>query len=244
MNLQEKLKGIAEQRGVDYFGIADLKSVKKFTRGFGGDEIEEYSLAISLGITLPHTVVDGIADREKISARVAYKNQAYDVINLRLDLITSELSSFIQRQGYASYPVPASRRVSDEKIAAIFSHKLAASQAGLGWIGKSCLLITPDNGPRVRWASVLTTAPLKSSGSPVTPKCGNCLECVKICPVNAYTGRNFVPEEPREARYNALKCQTYFSEKKADGDPFACGLCLYVCPHGRKRKFITEKGKV
>ena len=40
------------------------------------------------------------------------------------------------------------------------SHKLVAHLAGLGRIGRSCLLLTPGAGPRVRLATVLTNAPL------------------------------------------------------------------------------------
>ncbi len=36
--------------------------------------------------------------------------------------------------------------------------------AGLGRIGKSCLLITPEAGPRVHWATVLTDAPMQVTG--------------------------------------------------------------------------------
>jgi epoxyqueuosine reductase QueG len=34
--------------------------------------------------------------------------------------------------------------------------------AGLGWIGKSCSLISPHFGPRLRLVTVLTNAPLKA----------------------------------------------------------------------------------
>jgi epoxyqueuosine reductase QueG len=119
----------------------------------------------------------------------------------------------------------------------MFSHKMAAHLAGLGWIGKSCLLITPQVGPRVRWVSVLTDAPLEVTGEPMVEQCGSCQECVEICPVQAFTGRPFREEEPREMRYDAGKCDRYFRKmKEKNGDLAICGLCLYVCPHGRTRE--------
>ena len=94
-----------------------------------------------------------------------YKHHAYDTVNDLLDTIALRLSNSLQRQGYRAFPIPASKRaVVDERVAAIFSHKLAAHMAGLGWIGKSCLLITPEAGPRVRWATVLTDAPIARNG--------------------------------------------------------------------------------
>jgi epoxyqueuosine reductase QueG len=155
-------------------------------------------------------------------------------MNQRLDLIASSLSSVLQRDGHRAFPVPASQTVDDERICAVFSHKMAAHLAGLGWIGKSCLLITSEVGPRVRWATVLTDAPLKATGEPMEERCGSCVQCVEICPVEAFTGQPFRENEPREARYDASKCDRYFSKMEAQGEVPVCGLCLYICPQGRQ----------
>ena len=57
-------------------------------------------------------------------------------------------------------PLPAAERIDNERVCATMPHKAVAYLSGFGWIGKNCLLITPDNGPRVRWTTVLTDAPL------------------------------------------------------------------------------------
>jgi len=59
---------------------------------------------------------------------------------------------------------------------------------------------------------------------------------VKICPVKAFTGRDFVESESREYRYDARKCEDYFNWMKDKGKIPVCGLCLYVCPYGRKEE--------
>lgn len=92
----------------------------------------------------------------------------------------------------------------------LFSHKLAAHLAGLGWIGKSCLPVTPEAGPRVRWASVLTDAPL-AAGEQLEERCGECEACVEVCPAGAFSGRSFFSDEPRAARFDAFKCRYYHS---------------------------------
>jgi epoxyqueuosine reductase QueG len=96
------------------------------------------------------------------------------------------------------------------------------------------LLVTPQAGPRVRWATVLTDAPLPACQALVENGCGDCQACVEICPVQAFTGRPFHPAEPRELRFDAHRCAKYFDELKAGGaDPAVCGMCLYVCPYGK-----------
>jgi epoxyqueuosine reductase len=164
-----------------------------------------------------------------------YRHHAYDQVNPRLDQVTLQLARALQRSGHRALNVPASQQVDKEQICGVFSHKMAAHLAGLGWIGKSCMLITPEMGPRVRWGTVLTDAPLPVTGGPADERCGTCQDCVDICPVEAYTGRAFRADEPRKARFDARKCQRYFQEMESAGTAHVCGLCLYVCPHGRSR---------
>ncbi|MCX6650384.1 MAG: 4Fe-4S dicluster domain-containing protein [Methanomassiliicoccales archaeon] len=67
-------------------------------------------------------------------------------------------------------------------------------------------------------------------------KCGNCTRCVEACPVSAFTGRNFMESEPRELRFDAAKCDSYYKHLKAQGKVEVCGMCLYACPYGKNRK--------
>lgn len=236
MSLQNELNKIALDNCVQYFGVSDLSNAREFIVEQGGEDLSAYPYAISLGIRLNDPIVNELPHREKLTEALNYKHHAYDVINSRLDLTSSILSSYIQEKGYEVLPIPASKRIHDERICAQFSHKLAAHLAGLGWIGKSCLLITPDNGPRVRWTTILTDAPLQPTGNKMESKCGTCNECVRICPVQAFTGRNFTEGESRELRYDAKKCEDYFNEMERNGQIPVCGLCVYVCPHGRKKR--------
>lgn len=234
MNLNEQIKDMARQYGVKYVGVADLTQAGSAVAEQGGDIVAGYPYSISLGIPLIKSIVDQLPNRDQRAAALNYKLHAYNIINQRLDLTASVISGFIQSEGYRVLPIPASDRVDDERICASFSHKLGARLAGLGWIGKSCLLVTPDHGPRVRWTSILTDAPLNPTGEPMDEKCGHCTECVKICPVGAFTGKKFRSGEAREVRYDARKCEKYFKEMTGGGKLAVCGMCLYVCPHGRK----------
>lgn len=231
MDLNQKIERMALDEGADFYGVADLSKAQKFIKEQGGDEVASYPRAISLGIKIMDSIVDQLPHRQERSVAVNYRHQGYDIINRRLDLLASIISSKIQNNGYKALPIPASERYDDERICAVFSHKLAAHLAGHGWIGKSCMLITPETGPRVRWITILTDAPLNVTGTSQDEKCGNCTECVDICPVSAFTGMPFKEDEPREVRYDASKCEKYLLE---EADWEVCGMCVYICPHGRK----------
>jgi len=234
MELNDEIQSVVNACGVDFWGVADLSSAREAIVNQGGSLVADYPFAISIGIALSHSIVDQLPQRADRAVAVSYRHQ-YDVVNQRLDLVASHLNSLLQQRGFRAFPVPAAKRIDDERICAVFSHKLAAHLAGLGWIGKNCLLITPQAGPRVRWVSVLTDGPVQVTRELIAEQCGTCHECVAICPVHAFTGRPFREGEPRELRYDASKCDRYF-EKMRQKQPGleVCGLCVYVCPYGRK----------
>ena len=240
MSLDQALQVLVDSAGIDHYGIADLYFAHVAIREQGGDHIASYPRAISIGINLIHPLVDLLPTDEE-TAPVLYRHYVYDVVNTRLDLIISQIAGKIQQEGYAAFPVPASKRTNDEKISAFFSHKLAAHCSGLGWIGKSCLLITPEAGPRVRWGSILTNAPLIPTGTPMREQCGSCRECVDACPVGAFTGEPFREEESREVRFDAEKCDRHFATLRSQGKEAVCGLCLYSCPYGKHAAKKIEK---
>jgi epoxyqueuosine reductase QueG len=235
MELNQRYRQIALELGADYFGVADLNLARAAVADQGGAEISQYPRAISLGIRLMDSIVDQLPRREDYALALNYRLHAYEYVNIRLDQLASRLASVVQNDGYATLPIPAAERVNDEKICGAFSHKLAARLAGLGWIGKSCLLVTPDHGPRVRWTSILTHAPLTPAAEPLEEQCGNCRACVDACPQHAFTGEPFREGEPREIRYAADACDRYFRALEKQGKLKVCGMCLWACPYGRPK---------
>jgi epoxyqueuosine reductase len=236
MDLWNRIQSMVDANGADYCGVADLTAAQGFICQQGGNRVADYPRAVVIGMVMQDSLVNLLPERQDPAVPILYRHHTYDVMNQTLDLAALHVANTIQREGYRAFPVPASKRTSDDKIAGPISHKLAAHLAGLGWIGKSCLLVTPDHGPRVRWITVLTDAPLQPTGTPMAPRCGECEECVKVCPANAFTGRIFYADEPREARFDAASCDRYFRELEKGGKVAACGMCLYICPHGRKTK--------
>lgn len=236
MYINEELHKLAENHGITYFGAADLSLAGHSAVDQAGTGISNYPYCISVGIALPREIVDRLPYREQYNDALNYKLFAYDLINQRLDIVASVLTGRIQEKGYRAFPIPASGTIDNERICGAFSHKLGARLCGFGWIGKNCLLITPENGPRVRWVSVLTDAPLQPAAKGILEqRCGECTICTDVCPVKAIKGRAFAETEPREMRFDAGKCNEYFDSLKAAGKLNVCGMCLYACPHGRKQ---------
>ena len=233
-NLGEQLQRLAEEAGADFFGVADLSPARQAILDQGGALAAQYPRAVSLGLTLPHAIVDQLPHRNSACVQKSYRHHSYDVINQRLDHLASRLGAVIQRRGFSSLPVPASLTLDHERLMGLFSNKMAAHLAGLGWIGKSCLLVTPEAGPRVRWAAVLTSALLEPTGSPMASRCGDCDECVRICPPHAFTGRAYRDDEHRDVRFDVHKCQAYFDDLGREMEVAVCGLCLHICPYGRR----------
>ena len=162
-----------------------------------------------------------------------YHHHAYEVVNRELDRIALHLSTALRQKGYRALPIAASLRTNQAGICGPFSHKLAAHLAGIGWIGRSCLLVTPGHGPRVRFVTVLTDAPLVPTGVPMENRCGTCNACMESCPLKAFSGREFNENEPREDRFDAAACDRYLAGRRSESGVAVCGMCLWVCPYGR-----------
>lgn len=234
MKFADEIRDIALTTGADRCGIADLTSARAAIADQGGEKIASFPRAVVAGMRLPDAIIDRLpANRDAQVARSYW--EAYREINQYLDRIAGQITAKLREAGFAALPVPASDVVDRERHYGIFSHKLAAHLAGLGWIGRSCLLIAPDAGPRIRWVTVLTDAPLVPSAGALDPQCGTCRACVEICPAGAFSGRAFQSTEHRDLRFAAQKCRDHVTAMKAElGCRVLCGLCVYVCPYGRE----------
>lgn len=196
--------------------------------------MSQFPQALSIGMRLLDAVVNELFRHEDPSIVWTYKG-LYNSVNANLDRVALLVAERVQKAGFKAYPIPASQIVSTQKLTGAFSHKLAGHLAGLGWIGKNCLLITPEYGPRVRWTTILTDAPMEP-GPTLPNNCGSCRECVDICPPEAFTGVPFDPSEPRDVRYRAHLCRNYMSKRNTIIGEGICGLCVYICPHGSSKR--------
>jgi epoxyqueuosine reductase len=242
-----EIQNNALDKGMDLVGVADLEPARPYLDKQGQELVTRFPRAISLGLGLTHGVVDNLVTRDP--AVLASYHNLYTTVNQTLDRVALLVAKRLEGEGYKTFPVPASQSLLPDKLHGLVSHKLVAHLAGLGWIGKSCLLITRKFGPRVRFATILTTAPLPADSTLVEPECGRCRACVDICPAAAITGKPFNPEEDRKVRFQARACKEYTDTyQKELGYQFpssstVCGLCVYICPKGRRKEKL-EAGKL
>lgn len=225
-DLNRHLENIVLQGGADLFGVADISPAHNIVIA-RKDDLASFPRAVSIGIRLSDVIVDQHSPDEKREESL-YWHHVYEVVTPSLDFLAGRVCRELQVKGYRAFPVPASLPYNRETLTGVFSHKLAARLAGLGWIGKSCLLLTPEFGPRVRFATVLTAADL-APGGPDDSNCGECRICVVCCPVQAIKGKEFRTDDPLEVRFNARACAEY-------RHTHPCGLCVARCPVGNRRQ--------
>lgn len=161
-------------------------------------------------------------------ARYAWNDDYHDCIEARLDALVKSLETLggSHRRYVDTGPV---------------LERDFASDAGLGWNGKSTMQVHRRLGTWFFLAEVLTTLDLDPD-PPFGDHCGRCVRCISACPTGAITGPH---------RLDARRCVSYLTiEHKgpipeelrpAIGDRiYGCDDCLDACPWNRFAKESRE----
>jgi epoxyqueuosine reductase len=109
-----------------------------------------------------------------------------------------------------------------------------AAEAGIGWHGKSTMLIDPQLGTWFFIAEILTTLEL-AKDEPQPSRCGTCDRCITACPTGAITQAH---------RLDARLCISYLTIELKGAIPlelrpligdriYGCDDCLEACPWNR-----------
>ncbi|WP_295939223.1 tRNA epoxyqueuosine(34) reductase QueG [uncultured Alistipes sp.] len=117
--------------------------------------------------------------------------------------------------------------------------KQLAVEAGLGWIGRQSLLVTPRYGTYILLGELLLADQADAYDSPFEgSRCGRCNNCVESCP----TGAIVAPKVIDTGR--CIACHTIEREPAAkidlDGWIFGCDRCQSCCPHNHKAPIHTN----
>jgi epoxyqueuosine reductase len=109
-----------------------------------------------------------------------------------------------------------------------------AAQAGIGWHGKSTMLVDPKLGTWFFLGEILTTLELPPD-NPQADRCGSCQRCMSACPTGAITSPH---------RLDARRCISYLTIELKGSIPvelrpligdriYGCDDCLEACPWNR-----------
>ncbi len=161
-------------------------------------------------------------------ARYAWNNDYHDLIDRRL----KEFDLRLQALGGVQKPYTDTGPVLERDF---------ATDAGLGWNGKSTVQIHRRLGTWFFLAEILTTLDL-TPDAPFGDHCGKCTRCITACPTQAITAPHQV---------DARRCISYLTIehkgaipvefRKAIGDRiYGCDDCLDACPWNRFAKKARE----
>lgn len=214
-NYQE-LKALADGLGIALFGVADLDPIRRTFH----ESIQAAAKTMRYGISMGYILSDAIIADIRDHPTLAYK-QHYKSVNYLLDQAALRVTTFIQDKGRHALPVGASQVVDWEQQKGHLSHKVVGCEAGIGFIGRSGLLVSPEFGARFRLVTVLTDLPLRID-IPLQATCGECVRCIAACPAGAVHLEG----------YEMTKCLACLKEfAKAPGiGVYICGVCVKACP--------------
>ena len=214
----ESLKRLSLDLGASLFGVARVESLRERVFSLSPQGIDSLTYAISLAVRLSDRILEDIQDGPTPLYFFHYQR-----LNILLDEMALRITTHIQNQGFNALPIPASQVIDWERQLGHLSHKHVAKEAGLGWIGRNNLLVSPKFGARIRLVSILTDIPLKQD-KPIGRGCGTCSACIPVCPVGA------IVEEPLD--FDHIGCYEWIKAfcRKRNIRHHICGLCIKACP--------------
>lgn len=217
-----RLKKNSLARGAQLFGVAEISDARQKVDFRIADELKlKANRAVCLGVGLSKLL---LSDIKTEPTRLYYHH--YRMANMFLDQLAFAVASWIQAQGFLSVPIAASQIVDWQTQSAHVSHKKLGVLAGLGWIGRNNLLVSPDFGSQFRLTTILTDMPLKAD-KPLKNDCGHCFDCLRACPAGA------IKEDQRD--FGHLICYEHlkgYQQRNIVGQ-YICGVCVKAC--GAKR---------
>jgi len=222
-SINKELKEILYQSGANLVGFANLKSVIE-----DGDT----PFGVSIAVALPPQVVKSIHD----GPNIAYYNEYYRINELLNNIVTIG-AAFLVSRGYKACAQTTDFVKEFGNYRTSLPHKTVATRAGIGWIGKSALLVTKEYGSAVRISSLITDAELQCAEPIDNSQCGNCIACKKACPAKAILGELWNVNKDRDSFYNPLDCRKMareLSSQNINKEITLCGKCIEICPFTQK----------
>ncbi len=151
---------------------------------------------VVLLMAIPERVVE-LAGRQEAECAVSYSYLQYQILREVLGA-SGDLAAWLECKGHRTLPLADCSLGSFRTVAPYWEFAWAklghpdlranapvAAAAGLGQVGRSGLLLTPQFGPRHEFVCVVTTADLPQTGPFDESVCLECGKCAAACPVGA-----------------------------------------------------------
>ncbi len=191
----------------------------------GGDVLEHAKSVICVGRRYARAPEDEAADAP-LARRIARYARGQDYHNhLRKKL--RRLAAFVRGLGEG---VEARPLCDVEPVL----ERAWAARAGIGFVGKNGLVITPGQGSYQLLGEVVTTLELEPD-TPIAERCGSCTRCLDACPTSAFVAP-FVLDPRRCISYWTIEARSAAPadlEEAVGEHLFGCDECQDVCPFNR-----------
>ena len=191
----QELKAAAKSFGADLVGIASTASLAYLPKEDNPLSIfPQAKNVIVIGRKIPRGALRGIEQGTEMDNSFAQ----FGFITLEDNFLaktTYDVNIWMEARGFEAVPLfaydcagqPVGVPVAPDKPApnVILKYRVLAQAAGLGETGLNGLFLTPEFGPRQRFAILLTDAELEAD-KPFRPHlCKDCGKCVPACPLQA-----------------------------------------------------------
>lgn len=226
MTLEMELKAIARENGAALVGIASRDRLVGAPPSADPDYVLPSTRSIiSIAIPMDRRVIRDYLSKKDWLGHGADQKRIYQ----KLYTITDRLTDFLKEKGFEAKGIEANNVYRPEpggtdginrvKMVPDFSHRYGAVAAGLGQLGWSGNLMTPQFGAAVFLASVFTSAVLEPDPLLETNPCDRCDLCIIVCP-SAFIvkkqsvsvtigGREYTYNKKRNNAYCLISCTGY-----------------------------------
>lgn len=192
MSVKEELRKIAAENGCKYFGVAPVSRFQNLPEEHrpevllpGARSVAVFGMRISDSAILANEqAYNGL--RHSIFSFTVFGNE---LVSNHLDWAALRCVFHLETNyGATAFAIPSGRPKDEAKQEQLLSSRYAAVAAGLGEMGYSGFVLTPEDGPRVRWCSLITDMELEPDelyhGERLC-RYPECTACVEACPANA-----------------------------------------------------------
>ena len=136
--------------------------------------------------------------------------------------IAEAIAGCLQSRGYRAEVLSDDNRLVD---------RAAAVRAGVGWPGKSTMVLAPGHGPWMLLGTVVTDASIPAS-SPMQRDCGTCSACIPACPTGALGEWGLDARRCLSTWLQTPGSVPHWIRPLMGRRVYGCDDCLTACPPG------------